>query len=123
MAEGWEPPVPAFSADIDPNSRAIALYVGIQRPTSHSLEAFNAIISANAPPNYDLASFTDRAGHKNYVYIAYFSNSTEHVQWEDSSGFTASGLVTAEKEREMFTFSFLSSYCQLLSPRFSARTG
>ena len=89
MAEGWEPPVPAFSADIDQNSRAIALYVGIQRPTSHSLEAFNAIISANAPPNYDLASFTDRAGHKNYVYIAYFSNSSEHVQWEDSSGFTA----------------------------------
>ena len=27
-------------------------------------------------------------------------------------------FVTAEKEREMFTIFFLSSFCQLLSPRF-----
>ncbi len=88
MPENWEPPVPAFSADIAAGSRAVSLYIGIQRPSSESLEALNSIIEAVDLPNYDLASFTDRAGHKNYVCIAYFSSSTEHVQWEDSSGFT-----------------------------------
>ena len=88
MPEGWEPPVPAFSADIPANSRAIALYIGIQRPTSESLEVFNQIIAAADLSNYDLASFTDRAGHANYICVAYFASSPEHVQWEDSSGFT-----------------------------------
>ena len=32
-------------------------------------------------------------------------------------------FVTAEKERRMFTIFFLSSFCQLLSPRIQARTG
>ena len=88
MPEGWVPPVPAFSAKIPAKSRAVALYIGIQRPTSESLEALNTIIQAIDLPNHDLASFTDRAGHKNYVCIAYFSSSADHVQWEDSSGFT-----------------------------------
>ena len=30
-------------------------------------------------------------------------------------------FVTPEKEREMFTIFLLSSFCQLLSPRFLAR--
>ena len=32
-------------------------------------------------------------------------------------------FVTEEKERRMFTIFFLSSFCQLLSPRIQARTG
>lgn len=88
MPEGWEPPVPAFSARIPGSSRAIALYIGIQNPTSQSLNVLNAIIANSDLENYDFASFTDRAGHKNYVCVTYFSSSTEHVQWEDSSGFT-----------------------------------
>ena len=32
-------------------------------------------------------------------------------------------FVTAEKEREMFITFFLSSFCQLLTPQFFARTG
>ena len=32
-------------------------------------------------------------------------------------------FVTAEKEGQMFIIFFLSIFCQLLSPRFSARTG
>ena len=89
MPQGWEPPVPAFSADIAAGSRAVALYIGIQRPTSQSLEALNAIVKSVDLPNYDFASFTDRAGHKNYVCVTYFSSSADHVQWEDSSGFSA----------------------------------
>ena len=32
-------------------------------------------------------------------------------------------FVTAEKEKSMFIFFFLSSFCQLLSPWFQARLG
>ena len=32
-------------------------------------------------------------------------------------------FVTAEKEGQMLIFFFLSSFCQLLSPRFKARIG
>ena len=32
-------------------------------------------------------------------------------------------FVTAEKEKRMFKIFFLSSFCQLLSPRIQARTG
>ena len=87
MPEGWVPPVPAFSAHIPESSRATVLYIGIQRPTSEGLESLNKIVTAMNLSNYDFASFTDRAGHTNYVFITYFSSSPEHVQWEDSSGF------------------------------------
>jgi len=88
MAEGWEPPVPAWSSDIDANARAEVLYIGIQRPTSKSLEALNEIMMSVSLPRSDLAMFTDRSGHKNFVMIAYFESSAEHVQWEDASGFS-----------------------------------
>lgn len=89
MPEGWEPPVPAFSAAVSPKDRAVVLYVGIQNPNSRILAEFNALLSKSLPPVHDLAMFTDRAGHTNYVLIAYFSSSTTHVQWEDASGFSA----------------------------------
>ena len=88
MPEGWVPPVPAFSAKVPSNSQIVSLYVGIQNPTSESLGALNAIITSVNLKNYDLASFTDRAGYKNYVFITYFNSSADHVQWEDSSGFS-----------------------------------
>ena len=37
--------------------------------------------------------------------------------------FQLSMFVTAEKERQMFIIFFLSSFCQLLSPRFQAMAG
>jgi len=89
MAEGWEPPVPAWSSDITVDARAEVLYVGIQNPTSEAIESLNKIMASLPPPKSDLAMFTDRSGHKNYTMIAYFESSTEHVQWEDSSGFSA----------------------------------
>lgn len=88
MADGWEPPVPAWISKIDANSRLEVLYVGIQKPTSEVLEAFNTIIAALPPPKSELAMFTDRAGYNNFVMIAYFESSSEHVQWEDASGFS-----------------------------------
>lgn len=89
MAEGWEPPVPAWSSAVQASSRAEVLYVGIQNPSSEALEALNNIMTALPLQCSDLAMFTDRAGHKNYVMIAYFKHSADHVQWEDSSGFSA----------------------------------
>jgi len=88
MAEGWEPPVPAWSSDVAAHARSEVLYVGIQRPNSKALEDLNAIIENLPPPKSDLAMFTDRAGHKNFVLVAYFQSSPEHVQWEDASGFS-----------------------------------
>jgi len=88
MAEGWEPPVPAWSSDMAVNARSEVLYVGIQRPNSKVLEALNKISEGLPPLKFDFAMFTDRAGHQNYVMIAYFENSAEHVQWEDASGFS-----------------------------------
>lgn len=88
MPKGWEPPVPAWSSDTDAMSRAEILYVGIQRPTSQAIESLDKIMNNLPPSKSDKAMFTDRAGHKNYVMIAYFEDSPEHVQWEDASGFS-----------------------------------
>lgn len=88
MPKDWEPPVPAFSAKIEAQSKAVVLYIGIQQPSSSSIADLNAVLHKQSIPHFDLASFIDRAGHKNYVVIAYFKSSTEHVQWEDSSGFS-----------------------------------
>lgn len=89
MPKGWEPPVPAFTSPLDQSSQIVALYVGIQNPSSQSLEALNGIVDTLVPDCHDLAMFTDRAGVKNYVLIAYFASSQEQVQWEDTSGFAA----------------------------------
>jgi len=89
MAEGWEPPVPAWSSDMAADARAEVLYIGIQNPTSEAIESLNKIMASLPPPKSDLAMFTDRSGHKNYTMIAYFESSAEHVQWEDASGFSA----------------------------------
>ena len=89
MPEGWEPPVPAFSAAIGPKDHAVALYVGLQNPNSRVLSEFNTLIAKIALPVHDLALFTDRAGCKNYVLVAYFPSSKAHAQWEDASGFSA----------------------------------
>jgi len=70
------------------NARAEVLYVGIQNPTSQALEALNEIMQQVPLTRSDLAMFTDRAGHQNYVMIAYFESSADHVQWEDASGFS-----------------------------------
>jgi len=89
MADDWTPPVPAWSSDIQSDSRAEVLYVGIQNPTSQALETLNKIMASVPLERCDLAMFTDRAGHKNYTMIAYFKDSADHVQWEDASGFSA----------------------------------
>ena len=46
MPEGWAPPVPAFSAMIGPEERALVLYAGLQNPNSRILAEFNALIGA-----------------------------------------------------------------------------
>ena len=89
MEDGWTPPVPAWSAKTLPTDRVVVLYVGIQRPTSKSLETLNEIMASAHIPQSDLAMFVDRAGHQNYCMVAYFASSAEHVQWEDTSGFSA----------------------------------
>ena len=88
MPEGWVPPVPAFSANIPAKARAVVLYIGIQNPTSGSLSDLNRIIDTAEIPQFDRAKFTDRAGHINSVLVAYFTSSQEHVQWEETSGFS-----------------------------------
>ncbi len=88
MPRDWEPPVPAFGADMTSEDHAIVLYVGIQNPTSKSLEELNAIIERSDLDNHDLAMFTDRVGVTNYVLVTYFPSSPAHVAWEDASGFS-----------------------------------
>ena len=88
MPERWAPPVPAFSAMVGPQDRALVLYAGLQNPNSRILAEFNALIVKVTPPVYDLAVFIDRAKCKNYVLIAYFPSPIAHAQWEDLSGFS-----------------------------------
>jgi len=88
MPKGWEPPVPAFTGDMDEaRQRVVVVYIGIQNPASQSLAEFDQILDKAHIPHLDLATFIDRAGHKNLVAVAYFATSQEHVQWENDSGF------------------------------------
>ena len=89
MPSGWNPPVPAYSADLHADTQITVLYLGVQRPTDAALRAVNAMFAKTDTVSLEFAEFTDRAGDVNRAYIAYFQGADAFSDWCGASNFDA----------------------------------
>jgi len=85
MPENWEPPVPAFTADMDADTEVTACYFGVQRPTKEALWAVDAIFARSNVTMLEYAEYVDRAGDINRVVIAYFKGRSAFDAWREES--------------------------------------
>jgi aldoxime dehydratase len=94
MPPDWNPPAPAWSASFARQTTSVVMgYFGTQLDSSDHegrdprLAEFFA--SADAPDNLESAAFVDRAGCRNLLSSAYWTNPDSYQRWKEKSGFEA----------------------------------
>ena len=89
MPEGFEPPVPAWSANwMNGVSRLTSGFFGIQGPETPEWTQWveSALLARDgSPPLVEKAVFDDRANVTNTVYIAYWRDDGYDQWWSDDS--------------------------------------
>jgi hypothetical protein len=94
MPPDWKPPAPAWAASFaDQTTPVVMAYYGTQLK-SHDDEPANPRISeffhaADAPDNIETAAFIDRAGYRNLISSAYWTDPATYERWREKSGFEA----------------------------------
>lgn len=94
MPPDWRPPAPAWSVSFAQLTTPVVMaYFGTQfeshdhgRPGSQMDEFLD---SADAPANIESANFVDRAGYRNFLLSAYWTDPASYERWKDKSGFAA----------------------------------
>src|ERR1700683_5375591 len=94
MPPDWKPPAPAWSASFAQQTTPVVMaYFGTQfeshdheRPGSQ-MDKF--LDCADAPANVESANFVDRAGWRNFLLSAYWTDPASYERWKDNSGFAA----------------------------------
>ena len=86
MPADWAPPVPAYSANISNETKITAIYIGVQNPTREAIWAVGSLLVNAGHDNVEQATFTDRSGHPNRVFIVYLSSDQSFSNWRDQSG-------------------------------------
>lgn len=89
MPEGWEPPVPAWTAKMDASVSTTALYIGVQNPDDAAVWAVKALLAKAGCSDAEHASFTDRVGVFNRVLITYLPQDAVFSIWRQTSGLDA----------------------------------
>jgi len=95
MPKNWQPPAPAWQADWKNSEDPLIVgYFGIQADSPERLDGWAnpALYGKNSPEKVEQGMYTDKAGVKNYLYIAYWKNSV-YQQWlagENTSSWWAS---------------------------------
>lgn len=92
MPPDWQPPVPAWSADIaTPSGQLVMAYLATQLrngdEAEHRRRMSGFLAAGNAPDRVEQARFADRRGVANAVSIAYWTSPARYAAWRAGSGY------------------------------------
>jgi aldoxime dehydratase len=91
MPTDWKPPAPAWSASFAQQTTPLVMaYFGTQLKSSdHSRfrSPVDFLDRAETPDNLEHAYFIDRAGCRNLISSAYWTDPARYQRWKDASGF------------------------------------
>jgi aldoxime dehydratase len=92
MPPNWRPPVPAWSASFSNQHTPIVMaYFGTQLHGGNEQDLSDQIgrffDSSQGPATVERAKFVDRAGARNFISAAYWTNPRDYDDWRNSSGF------------------------------------
>jgi|SRR5665213_1498463 len=90
----WNPPAPAWAASFEQQTTPVVMaYFGTQLKTKNEqrtdLQLQEFFASGDAPDNLENAAFIDRAGYRNLISSAYWTDPADYEQWREKSGFEA----------------------------------
>jgi len=96
MPPNWEPPVPAWSADIKKDCTEVVIgYIGTQvhkgsgtKPSEFQSWYTKMMQAANAPIHTERGRVTDSEDYINDFYISYWNSKEEYEKWRSASSFT-----------------------------------
>lgn len=94
MPPDWRPPAKAWSASFAQQATPVVMaYFGTQCESyDHerlNLQTDSFFDCADAPANVERANFLDRAGYRNFLSSAYWTDPAPYERWKDKSGFEA----------------------------------
>jgi aldoxime dehydratase len=94
MPPDWRPPAPAWSASFARQATPVVMaYYGTQLKSADAVGAERRLAkffeSIDAPANVETASYVDRAGCRNLLSSAYWTDPVRYESWRRSSGFAA----------------------------------
>jgi hypothetical protein len=91
MPDRWEPPVPAWAANLSGTSSIAIAYCGVQSHTGDSAdsEAVYALVRSgpDAPDHVERGRFNDLAGLGNQIFVCYWRDSTAYARFAEQSAF------------------------------------
>jgi len=97
MPEGWEPPYPAWSADLSSDyTDVVIVYYGIQYKSGEEnsataacfFEKFSQSLKAgDAPQNVERGTVTDGQGYQNHILVCYWADKADFEKWQKDSPF------------------------------------
>ncbi len=97
MPEGWEPPYPAWSADLSSDyTDVIIVYYGIQYKSGEEnpatikryFEKFShSLKTGYAPQNVERGTVTDGQGYQNHILVCYWVDMADFRAWQEKSPF------------------------------------
>lgn len=96
MPPNWEPPVPAWSADIKSDCTEVVIcYIGYQVNNELSKEPvgfhnWHNVLQgiANAPIHVERGSMVDTENYRNDFYISYWDSKEDYEKWRGSVAFS-----------------------------------
>src|SRR5271154_3490382 len=94
MPPDWKPPAPAWSVSFPNQTTPVVMaYFGTQLKSSEHLQVQSPMRDfldrADTPDNLEHAYFVDRAGCRNLISSAYWTDPTRYGRWKEASGFDA----------------------------------
>lgn len=96
MPPEWEPPVPAWSAKIEPDCTEVVVgYIGVQihQDSDEKATKFHSwytemMSTENAPIHTERGRVTDSANYINDFYISYWNSKEEYEKWRSSTAYS-----------------------------------
>jgi hypothetical protein len=94
MPPDWKPPASAWSASFAQQATPVVMaYFGVQLDSFDSPSAAFSLRkffdAADTPANVETANYRDRAGRRNLLSAAYWTDPARYESWQRNSGFTA----------------------------------
>ena len=96
MPSNWEPPVPAWSAEIESDcTEVIISYIGYQTKNESQEEPndfhnwYTKLLKVdNAPIHTERGSVVDNENYRNNFYISYWNSKESYEQWRSTGTYT-----------------------------------
>ena len=89
MPKDWEPPYPSWSAEFTPQVHAVVIGYFAAQYIEGNIGEFRkwmqSVVSIDdGPLHYEQATFIDKEGYANHVYICYWTNPINYLIWSGS---------------------------------------